>query len=229
LNNLELAMLLRVYIIRQQIRECKFFAGTKKGFTVLGSELPLCCTRNYIFSKEAIESWMHKPKFKGLLPVRVACGLVFFCEISVMDCDLVCCGLCVRIECRIVACCILESHWGEHSSFLSWSPLVFFQLCLLMGRQRVRILMMKNGCYNKIGGYRKKTMPQRTSQILLEKVTMVFSFINFMLSVMSEPAFVSCTWLWYFLWYMLQMWPWFLSLHLFLAHDCFTFYAIFCK
>lgn len=109
---------------------------------------------------------------------RVACGLIFFCEISVMDCDLVCCVLSVRIECRIVACCILKSHWGEHSSFLSWSQLVFFQLCLLMGRQRVRILTTKIGCYNKIGGYRKKTMRQRNSQILLEKVIIIFSFIN---------------------------------------------------
>jgi len=97
-------------MISEQIREWKFFAGTKKGFTVLGSELPLCCTRNYIFSEEAINSWMHKPKFKGLLPVREAYGLIFFWEIWVMDCDLVCYVLSVRIECRIVACCVLKNH-----------------------------------------------------------------------------------------------------------------------
>lgn len=80
--------------------------------------------------------------------------------------------LSARIECRIAACCSIQrKHWGGHSSFLSWSQLVFFQLCLLMARQRVRIRMTKNGCFNKIGGYRKKTMPQRTFQILLEKVT----------------------------------------------------------
>ncbi|KAH1257795.1 hypothetical protein AAZV13_03G084100 [Glycine max] len=45
---------------------------------VFSFELPLCCTRNCILSKEAINSWMHKPKIKGL-HVRVVCGLIFFC------------------------------------------------------------------------------------------------------------------------------------------------------
>ena len=65
-------------MIRQQILGMEVFAGTKRVLLFWGSELPLCCTRNCILSKEAINSWMHKPKIKGL-HVRVVCGLIFFC------------------------------------------------------------------------------------------------------------------------------------------------------
>lgn len=81
--------------------------------------------------------------------------------------------ICMETECRIAAHYILRKHWGGDLSFLFWSQLLFFQPYLLKGRQKVRIHIMKNACYNKIGRYKNKTMHQRTSQVLLEKVIII--------------------------------------------------------